>query len=141
MTTSSAISILQMKRLILVAVLCVVGCVVAQPKRSLSFAELKSLPPFTALVKDVQLSKNHSPDGTDYLAVEIWLRREDGSKIIITTNRATLTQAAFAENLVGGRIYKWPNVITDFEAEMKLIQYSNHVNIARASSPTKNSCR
>jgi hypothetical protein len=141
MTMSSAISILPLRILILVAVLCVVGCVVSQPKQSLSFAEVKAFPFFAALVEDVQLNKNHSSDGTDYLAVEIRLRRDDGAKVVITTDRATLTQAAFAQNLVSGRVYKWPQVITDFEAETKLIQRSTLGDIPRALSPAANFCR
>ena len=104
-------------------------------------ADVKSLPPFTASVENVQLSKIHSPDGTDYLAVEIRLRRDDGAKVVITTDRATLTQAAFAQNLVSDRAYKWPQVITDFETEMKLIQRSTPGAIPRASSPAVNFCR
>jgi len=130
-----------MKILILVAVLCAVGCVVSQPKRSLSFAELKSLPPFTASVENIHLSKNHSPNGTDYLAVEIRLRRDDGAEVFITTDRATLTQAAVAQHLLSGRIYEWPKVITDFEAETKLIQRSTLGDIPRASSPAASFCR
>ena len=141
MTTSSAISILPLRILILIAGLCAVGCVVAQPKRSLSFAELKALPFFTASVEKVQFRTIHGSDGADYLAVEIRLRRDDGTKVVITTDRATLTQAALAQSLVSGRVYKWPQVITDFEAEAKLIQRSTLGDIPRPASPAPSFCR
>ena len=130
-----------MKILILVAVLCTAPYVVTQPKRNLFFAELMVLMPFTASVENVQFNKNHSPNGTDYLAVEIRLRRDDGAKVVIETDRATLSQAAFAQSLLNGQIYEWPKVISDFEAEKKLIQRSTLGDIPRASSPGTSFCR
>ncbi len=90
------------------------------------------------MVENVRLNEVHAPDGIAYLAVKIQLRRADGVLMTIATDRATLTQAAFAQNLVKGRAYQWPKAITDFKQEMKQTQRSNYRKSSWASPSTTN---
>jgi hypothetical protein len=66
----------------------------------------------------VHLNAVRASDGNDCLTVRIQLRRSDEATVSIATDRATLTQAAFAQNLMKCRAYQWPKAITDFDQEM-----------------------
>jgi len=82
------------------------------PVPTITFAEAKVAAPFRAAVENVQLSEVRSTDCTDYLAIKIRLRCENGATVTIASDRATLSQAAFAQGLVKGRVYEWPTAIT-----------------------------
>ena len=90
------------------------------------------------MVENVSLNEVHVSDGVDYLAVKIHLRLADGALVTIATDRATLPQAGFAQNLVKGRAYDWPKAFTDFEQEIKQTQRTNHRKSSWASPFTTN---
>ena len=78
------------------------------------------------MVENVSQNEARASDGTDYLAVSIQLRRADVVLVAIAADRATVSEAAFAQNLVKGRAYQWPKAITDFKQKMKQTQRSNY---------------
>jgi hypothetical protein len=121
---------------ILLLFVSVVACRTTAP--TISFTKLNSAAPFHAVVENVSLNEVHASDGADYLAVKIQLRRSDGALVTIATDRATLTQAAFAQNLVKGRFYQWPQAITDFKQEIQQTQRSNYRKSSWASPSTTN---
>jgi len=107
-----------MKKHIPVLALLLFGCA-CRNSQNLSFAEAKHSKPFQAVVENVEMHEVRGSDHTGYLAVEIRLRREDGTLVTIATDRATLMQSAFEQNLTNGASYLWPKAITDFEAEVR----------------------
>ena len=125
-------------RLFAILFLCflVVSC--QTPAPALSFTAVNSAAPFRAVVKNVRLNEVRASDGTEYLAVSIQLRRADGAQVTIASDRATVSEAAFAQNLVKGRAYQWPNAITDFKQEMKQTQRSNYRKTSWALPSTTN---
>jgi hypothetical protein len=125
-------------RLFAILFLCVSVCACRTTDPAISFKEANTSAPFRAVVENVRLNEVHAPDGIAYLAVKIQLRRADGVLMTIATDRATLTQAAFAQNLVKGRAYQWPKAITDFKQEMKQTQRSNYRKSSWASPSTTN---
>jgi hypothetical protein len=94
------------------------GCA-CQNRQTLSFGEAKFSKPFQAVVENSEMHEVLGDDRTGYLAVEIRLRRVDGTVVPLATDRATLMESAFAVDLTNGASYWWPKAITDFEAEVR----------------------
>jgi hypothetical protein len=125
-------------RLFAILFLCVSVCACRTPAPTISFATVNSTAPFRAVVENVCLNEVRASDGTDYLAVSIQLRRKDGVLVTIAADRATVSEATFAQTLVKGRAYQWPKAITDFDQEMKQTQRSNYQKTSWASPSTTN---
>jgi len=89
-------------------------------------------------VESVRLNEARVSDRADYLAVKIQLRRADGALMTIATDRATVSEAVFAQNLVKGQAYQWPKAITNFKQEMKQTQRSNYRKSQWDSPSTSN---
>jgi hypothetical protein len=118
--------------------LCVSVVACRTPSSTVSFTTAKSAAPFCAVVENVHQNEVRASDGTDYLAVRIQLRRSDGATVTIAADRATVSQVAFAQNLVKDRVYQWPQAFTDFEPEIKQTQHLNYRKPTWASPSTTN---
>jgi hypothetical protein len=125
-------------RLFAILFLCVLVCACRTAAPTISFSAAKSAAPLRAVVENVRLSEVRASDGTDYLAIKIQLRRADGTTVTIATDQATLSQAAFGQHLVKGRVYDWPKAITDFQQEIKQTQRSNYRKPSWDSPSTTN---
>jgi len=75
-----------------------------------TLTEVKSLPPFGAVWLGYQLRE----DTSHHVALEIKLRKADGSNFVITEPEASLFQIAFAASLQRGQTNVWPQVLLDF---------------------------
>ena len=75
-----------------------------------TLAEMKSLPPFGAVWLGYQLRE----DNAHHVALEIKLRKADGSNFVITEPQTSLFQVAFAASLQRGQTNVWPQVLLDF---------------------------
>jgi hypothetical protein len=107
-----------MKKYVPLLVVIVAGCA-CRHHEGISFSEAKHVQPFRAVVENVGTQEVCGADHTDYLAVEIRLRREDGTQVTIATDGATLFELAFALSLTNGESLMWPKAITDFETEFR----------------------
>ena len=75
-----------------------------------TLTEMKSLPPFGAVLLGYQLRE----DAAHHVGLEIKLRKDDGSNFVITEPQASLFQIAFATSLKPGQTNVWPQVLWDF---------------------------
>jgi hypothetical protein len=107
-----------MKAIALVFI-CVAVCLSCTKINTISMAEAKVSKPFTAVVEDVHMHGVRGADSSGYLAVEITLREESGTLLVIKEPRLNLTQLAFAASLIKGRSYEFPAAITNFESDLK----------------------
>ena len=81
----------------------------------LSLAAVNSGAPFWAEVIEVSVRG----DASNHAVLTIKLCRDDGSSPAIVEPQAKLSQMAFAMSLRVGCNYQWPQVIADFEQEMR----------------------
>ena len=125
-------------RLFSILFLCLAVVACRTPSSTISFPASKSVTPFRAVIEDVHRNSVRASDGNDYLAIAILLRRDDGTLVNIVIDRATLTQAAFAQGLVKGRAYEWPKAFTDFKQKTQQTQRTNYRNSSWASPSTTN---
>ena len=75
-----------------------------------TLTEMKSLPPFGAVLLGYQLRE----DAAHHVGLEIKLRKADGSNFVIIEPQASLFQVAFAASLKPGQTNVWPQVLWDF---------------------------
>jgi len=75
-----------------------------------TLTEIKTMPTFGAVLVDYQLRE----DTVHHVALEIKLRKADGSNFVITEPEASLFQVAFAASLQRGQTNVWPQVLLDF---------------------------
>jgi len=87
-----------------------VSVLLCRPVAGTTLTEVKSLPPFGAVWLGYQLRE----DNAHHVALEIKLRKADGSNFVITEPEASLFQVAFAASLQRGQTNMWPQVLWDF---------------------------
>jgi len=75
-----------------------------------TLTEIKTMPTFGAVLVDYQLRE----DTAHHVALEIKLRKADGSNFVITEPEASLFQIAFVASLQRGQTNVWPQVLLDF---------------------------
>lgn len=107
-----------MKKHMPILVMFLFGCT-CRNSQNLSFSDAKHSRPFQAVVENAEMHEVRGGDRTGYLAVEIRLRRVDGTVVTIAASQATLMELGFALDLTNGASYWWPKAITDFEAEVR----------------------
>jgi len=88
----------------------VVSVLACQLASGTTLAEIKTMPPFGAVLLGYQLRE----DNAHHVALEIKLRKADGSNFVITEPEASLFQIAFAASLQRGQTNVWPQVLLDF---------------------------
>ena len=76
-----------------------------------TLTEMKSLPPFGAVLLGYQLRE----DAAHHVGLEIKLRQADGADFVITEPQASLFQIAFATSLKPGQTNSFPQVLLDFK--------------------------
>lgn len=88
----------------------VVSVGLCRPAAGTTLTEVKSLPPFGAVLLGYQLRE----DAAHHVGLEIKLRKADGADFVITEPEASLFQVAFAASLKPGQTNVWPQVLWDF---------------------------
>ena len=88
----------------------VVSVLACQLASGTTLTEIKTMPTFGAVLLGYQLRE----DIAHHVALEIKLRKADGSNFVITEPQASLFQVAFAASLQRGQTNMWPQVLLDF---------------------------
>ena len=87
-----------------------VSVLLCRPVAGTTLTEVKSLPPFGAVLRGYELRE----DTAHHVALEIKLRKNDGSDFVIAEPQASLFQIAFVASLQRGQTNVWPQVLLDF---------------------------